>query len=108
MEKNLILICIDGGRVDRAKNSSIIQNFRKENSIFFSQSITYAPYTNSALHALVSGVYGNRTGCYSYWHSHKFNHNKFKTIIDYLHDNNYYTCADVPPPSIFTTGSSFQ
>jgi len=94
--KNLITICIDGGRVDRAKNSSIIQNFRKENSIFFSQSITYAPYTNSALHALVSGVYGNRTGCYSYWHSHKFNHNKFKTIIDYLHDNNYYTCADVP------------
>ena len=96
MKKNLILICIDGGRVDRAKNSSIIQNFRKENSIFFSQSITYAPYTNSALYALVSGAYGNRTGCYSYWRSHKFNHNKFKTIIDYLHDNNYYTCADVP------------
>jgi len=94
--KNLITICIDGGRVDRAKNSSIIQNFRKENSIFFSQSITYAPYTNSALYALVSGAYGNRTGCYSYWSSHKFNHNKFKTIIDYLHDNNYYTCADVP------------
>ena len=45
---------------------------------------------------MVSGAYGNRTGCYSYWHSHKFNHNKFKTIIDYLHDNNYYTCADVP------------
>ena len=94
--KNLITICIDGGRVDRAKNSSIIQNFRKENSIFFSQSITYAPYTNSALYALVSGAYGNRTGCYSYWRSHKFNHNKFKTIIDYLHDNNYYTCTDVP------------
>ena len=32
LKKNLILICIDGGRVDRAKNSSIIQNFRKENS----------------------------------------------------------------------------
>ena len=96
MEKNLILICIDGGRVDRAKNSSIIQNFRKENSIFFSQSITYAPYTNSALHALISGAYGNRTGCNSYWHSREFNHNKFKTIVDYLHENNYYTCADVP------------
>ena len=96
MKKNLILICIDGGRVDRAKNSSIIQNFRKENSIFFSQSITYAPYTNSALHALISGAYGNRTGCNSYWHSREFNHNKFKTIVDYLHENNYYTCADVP------------
>ena len=96
MKRNLILICIDGGRVDRAKNSSVIQNFRKENSILFSQSITYAPYTNSALHALISGAYGNRTGCDSYWHSRKFNHNKFKTIVDYLHENNYYTCADVP------------
>ena len=96
LKRNLILICIDGGRVDRAKNSFIIQNFRKENSIFFSQSITYAPYTNSALHALISGAYGNRTGCNSYWHSRKFNHNKFKTIVDYLHENNYYTCADVP------------
>ena len=96
LKRNLILICIDGGRVDRAKNSSIIQNFRKENSIFFSQSITYAPYTNSALHALISGAYGNRTGCNSYWHSREFNHNKFKTIVDYLHENNYYTCADVP------------
>ena len=96
LKRNLILICIDGGRVDRAKNSFIIQNFRKENSIFFSQSITYAPYTNSALHALISGAYGNRTGCDSYWHSRKFNHNKFKTIVDYLHENNYYTCADVP------------
>jgi len=96
LKKNLILICIDGGRVDRAKNSSIIQNFGKEHSVFFSQSITYAPYTNSALYALISGSYGNRTGCYSYWHSHKFNHVKFKTIIDYLHENNFYTCADVP------------
>ena len=96
MKRNLILICIDGGRVDRAKNSSVIQNFRKENSILFSQSITYAPYTNSALHALISGAYGNRTGCNSYWHSREFNHNKFKTIVDYLHENNYYTCADVP------------
>jgi len=96
LKRNLILICIDGGRVDRAKNSSIIQNFRKENSIFFSQSITYAPYTNSAIHALISGAYGNRNGCDSYWHSYEFNHNKFKTIIDYLHENNYYTCADVP------------
>ncbi len=96
MKKNIIFICIDGGRVDRALNSKIIQNFQRENSIFFSQLITYAPYTNSALHAMISGSYGNRTGCFSYWHSHKFNHSKFKTIIDYLHDDEYYTCADVP------------
>ena len=96
MKKNIIFICIDGGRVDRAINSNTIQNFQKANSIFFSQLITYAPYTNSALHAMISGSYGNRTGCFSYWHSHKFNHTKFKTIIDYLHDDGYYTCADVP------------
>ena len=96
MKKNIIFICVDGGRADRAINSQTLQNFQRKNSIFFSQIITYAPYTNSALHAMISGSYGNRTGCFSYWHSHKFNHSKFKTIIDYLHDDGYYTCADVP------------
>ena len=44
---------------------------------FFSQSITYAPYTNSSIHALLSGTYGNRNGCFSYWHSYRFKHDNF-------------------------------
>ena len=94
MKKNVIIICIDGGRLDWARNSSVLKKF-SENSIFFSQSITYAPYTNSAIHALISGSYGNRNGCYSYWHSSRFKNQNFKTLIDYLHEEDYYTSADL-------------
>ena len=94
MKKNIIIICIDGGRLDWARNSPVFKKF-SENSVFFSQSITYAPYTNSSIHALISGSYGNRNGCYSYWHSSRFKHQFFKTLVDYLHDVNYFTYADL-------------
>ncbi len=66
-KKNLIIICIDGGRLDRAQNSSIYKKLESR-GIFFSETITYAPYTNSSIHALISGSYGYRNGCDSYWH----------------------------------------
>ena len=93
--KNLIIICIDGGRLDRVSKSKIFNEFSTK-GIFFPQTITYAPYTNSAIHALISGAYGNRNGCYSYWHSMKFKNNEFKTLTEYLHENGYYTYADIP------------
>ena len=94
-KKNLIIICIDGGRLDRALKSKAFKHLATK-SIFFPQTITYAPYTNSAIHALISGSYGNRNGCYSYWHSIKFKKNKFKTLTEYLHDVDYFTHADTP------------
>lgn len=94
MKKNVIVICIDGTRIDRAQKSKIIVN-NLPGRIFFSNAITYAPYTNSSMFAVFSGTYGNRTGCSSYWHSLKFNGNRFKTLTDYLHDNNYITYADI-------------
>tara|TARA_Y100001936_G_C16091061_1_gene686234 strand:- start:3565 stop:4677 length:1113 start_codon:yes stop_codon:yes gene_type:complete len=95
MEKsNVILICIDGGRLDRAKKSHIFKSL-KSKGIFFPQTITYAPYTNSSIHALISGAYGTRNGCSSYWHSIKFKKFQFKTLSQYLQENDYYTYADV-------------
>ena len=95
VKKNIILICIDGGRLDRALNSKAFKHLATK-SIFFPQTITYAPYTNSAIHALISGSYGNRNGCSSYWHSIKFKKFEFKTLTEYLHDVGYYTYADIP------------
>ena len=95
VKKNVILICIDGGRLDRALNSKAFKHLATK-SIFFPQTITYAPYTNSAIHALISGTYGNRNGCSSYWHSIKFKKFEFKTLTEYLHDVGYYTYADIP------------
>ena len=44
MEKsNVILICIDVGRLDRAKKSHVFKSLTSK-GIFFPQTITYAPY----------------------------------------------------------------
>ena len=94
MKQNLIMICIDGCRFDRAENSKFFTEYLPGTN-FCSQSITYAPYTNSSIHAVFSGSYGNRNGCYSYWHSSKFKTDKFKTITKYLKNQNYYTHADI-------------
>ena len=93
-KKNLIIILIDGGRLDRALKSEVFTDISSK-SVFFSQTITYAPHTIAAMHAVFSGSYGIRTGTNSYWSTFKFKKQKFKTLTEYLHDENYYTCADV-------------
>ena len=93
-KKNLIVILIDGGRLDRALKSEVFTDISSK-SVFFSQTITYAPHTIAAMHAVFSGSYGTRTGTNSYWSTFKFKKQKFKTLTEYLHDENYYTYADV-------------
>jgi len=92
--KNVIILMIDGGRLDRAKKS-LFFNKLKEKSAFFSNSITYGPHTITAMHAVFSGSYGTRTGTNSYWSTFKFKKNKFKTFTEYLKNKDYYTCADI-------------
>ena len=93
-KKNLILILIDGGRLDRALKSEVFTDISSK-SVFFSQTITYAPHTIASMHAIFSGSYGTRTGTNSYWSTFKFKKQKFKTLTEYLHDENYYTYANV-------------
>ena len=92
--KNVIIILIDGGRLDRAQNSPVFKTL-KNKSAFFSSSITYAPHTIAAMHAVFSGTYGVRTGTNSYWSTYEFRKDKFKTITEYLKENNYHTCGDI-------------
>ena len=92
--KNVIIILIDGGRLDRAENSLVFSAL-KNKSAFFSSSITYGPHTIAAMHAVFSGTYGIRTGTNSYWSTYKFRKDKFKTITEYLKENNYHTCGDI-------------
>jgi len=93
-KKNLIIIMIDGGRLDRAQNSTFFNKLKSE-SVFFSNSITYGPHTIAAMHAVFSGSYGTRTGTNSYWSTFKFKKDEFKTLTEYLKENNYHTHADV-------------
>ena len=93
-KRNVIILMIDGGRLDRALKSNMF-NGLKANSAFFSQPITYGPHTIAAMHAVFSGTYGNRTGTNSYWSTFKFKKEKFMTLTEYLHELHYYTLADV-------------
>ena len=93
-KKNVIIVLIDGGRLDAALKSTIFEKLGKD-SVFFSQTITYSPHTIAAMHAVFSGCYGSRTGTNSYWSTFKFKKDKFKTLTEYLHDDSYYTHADV-------------
>ena len=94
LSKNIIILMIDGGRLDRAKHSSFFNMIRSK-SVFFSNSITYGPHTITAMHAFFAGCYGTRTGTNSYWSTYKFKKNKFKTLTEYLKENDYYTCTDI-------------
>lgn len=85
---------IDGGRIDRAQSSSVFKKL-KSKSVFFSNSVTYGPHTIAAMHAVFSGTYGSRTGTNSYWSTFKFKKEKFKTLTEYLKENNYFTYADL-------------
>ncbi|MBI5860376.1 MAG: sulfatase-like hydrolase/transferase [Nitrosarchaeum sp.] len=93
-KKNVIIIMIDGGRLDRALKSKIFNEI-KSKSAFFSQTITYGPHTIAAMHAVFSGTYGTRTGTNSYWSTYNFKKDRFKTLTEYLKENNYYTYADL-------------
>jgi len=94
LKKNIIILMIDGGRLDFANNSSVYQEI-KQKSICLSQPITYGPHTIAAMHAVFSGTYGNRTGTNSYWSTYQFNKEKFKVMSEYFHNEGFYTCADV-------------
>ena len=93
-KKKLIFVLIDGGRIDYTIESKIFSNLRKKSS-FLSQPITYAPYTVSSMHAIFTGTYGTKTGVDSYSSGSNFKNNEYKTLTEYLHDENYYTRADV-------------
>ncbi len=90
---NLIFITIDGARVDRIVNGNFYKKLINK-SAFFSKTITYAPYTIGAMHAVFSGTYGNKTGVDSYWSTPDFKKNKYKTLVKYLHDVGYVTIGD--------------
>tara|TARA_B100001250_G_scaffold399379_1_gene408718 strand:- start:587 stop:1699 length:1113 start_codon:yes stop_codon:yes gene_type:complete len=91
---NLIIILIDGGRLDYVQDSKFY-NKLKEKFSFISNSVTYAPHTIASMHAVFSGCYGNRTGTNSYWSTFKFQKENFKSLTEYLHGAGYHTVCDM-------------
>src|SRR3989338_3799934 len=91
---NIVMILIDGARYDVVNKLQFYRELRKD-STFFSQLITYAPYTIASLHATFSGMYGNRNGVNGYYKSYSFDKGNCLTLTQYLKQNGYYTECDL-------------
>jgi arylsulfatase A-like enzyme len=93
-KQNVIMITLDGARIDVMKELPNFQNTMSQ-GITFPTTITYAPFTIGAMHALCSGTYGYHNGVNCYYASPNFKKNKFETIASYLQSQGYSTEANV-------------
>ena len=90
---NVILLLIDGTRIDRLDKFPIFKRL-KEDGCFFSEVIASAPYTLVAMNSIFTGMYGSKNGIDAY---HKMFQNPktgCKTLADYLTENGWYTRGD--------------
>ena len=96
---NIILINLDGLRRDRITKLKTFASL-KEESYFFENMNTVAPYTFASLHAIFSGMYPSKNGVNGYYNIFKFKKDKIKTITEYLHQAKFYTSCDVIDDSV--------
>lgn len=96
---NIIMIMVDGVRYDAIDKIPYYDELKKE-SVFFSQLITYAPYTIGSLHALFSGMNGNQNGVNGYYKSYSFDKKKCFTLAQYMKEQGYHTECDLINESI--------
>ena len=62
---NIILLLIDGARIDRLFQFPIFKKL-KEEGCFFSEMIASAPYTLVAMNSIFTGMYGSKNGIDAY------------------------------------------
>lgn len=98
-DHNIILVNLDGLRRDRISKLEKM-NVLKNESYFFENMNTVAPYTFASLHAIFSGMYPSRNGVNGYYNIFKFRKNEIKTITEFLKDAGFYTSCDVIDDSV--------
>ena len=90
---NIILILMDGIRVDALNRVAYYQELKKE-SVFFDSLITYAPYTIPSIYSIFSGMDGNLNGINGYYKLYNFDKKNCFTLTQYLKEEGYYTEGD--------------
>lgn len=93
MNKNVIFILIDGARADRIKQFPNLSKLSK-NGTFLSNGCTYAPYTIASMHAIFSGVFGNKNGTDNYYGTYNFKAEEYATLAEYFKENDFITYGD--------------
>lgn len=90
---NVILILLDGARVDRLHKFPIFEELANDGT-FFSQMITHAPYTLVSMNSIFTGMYGGRNGINAYYQMFSDPHPDCFTLAEYLSKNGWFTCGD--------------
>jgi arylsulfatase A-like enzyme len=90
---NVILLLIDGTRIDRLDKFPIFKRL-KEEGCFFSEVIASAPYTLVAMNSIFTGMYGSKNGIDAYHKMFQNPKSGCKTLADYLTENGWYTRGD--------------
>ncbi len=96
---NIILVNLDGLRRDKISKCKNLQKLADQ-SLFFSNMSTVAPFTFASLHSIISGMYPSRHGVDAYHNMFKFKSDEIITIGELLQDHGYYTCCDIISKSV--------
>tara|TARA_Y100000590_G_scaffold145031_1_gene166686 strand:+ start:5298 stop:6434 length:1137 start_codon:yes stop_codon:yes gene_type:complete len=96
---NIILINIDGFRKDKIKSCKNLEEI-KNDSLYFSNMNTVAPYTFASLHSVFSGLYPSKHGVNGYYNIFKFKKDEVVTFTELLQKNGYYTSYDIIDDSV--------
>ena len=96
---NIILINIDGFRKDKIKLCKNLKEFAN-NSLYFSNMNTVAPYTFASLHSIFSGLYPSKHGVNGYYNIFKFKKEQITTFPELLQKNGYFTSYDIIDDSV--------
>ena len=92
-KQNVIILMIDQLRNDKRYLHPIFNTLQKRGALF-SQMITYAPYTLASMHAVFTGMYGNKNGVDAYYKAKDYKADSCYTLPQYLKEKGYYTCVD--------------
>lgn len=98
---NIILVNLDGLRQDKVELCKNL-NSLKENSLYFANMITVSPYTLSAHHSIITGLYPSQHGVNAYYNMFKFKRDKVITLPELLKRVNYFTKCDCASKSLMT------
>jgi len=90
---NVILLLIDGARVDRISKFPIFQKLQ-EDGTFFSHMISHSPYTLVSMNSIFTGMYGSKNGINAYHQMFQDPKSGCLTLAEYLSENGWYTCGD--------------
>ena len=97
---NIILVNLDGLRQDKTELCPNL-NSLKEKGIYFNNMISASPYTLTAHHSIITGLYPSQHGIDSYYHMFRFKKDVV-TLPELLKNEGYFTRCDCHLESLMT------